>query len=218
MYFSGESGDFLEAVSLTARCSLNHPPIPDNFPPLAGSMLAEPGRRKVLILAISEYASGEYRLCDSARLSERVRLGVGAGVASASRRDTVADNGCYAGVGGGTGAGTAQAAAERGEEAAHHRGKLPRRRAGHGAGAPPRFGTTASGCRCAPSAWSEADSPGLQRRAGGIDQRGAARLSSNGGNLAGGRRQDHWAQVDAHNAIPQPPAEISLDEVKRIHM
>ena len=45
------------------------------------------------------YASGEYRLLDSAGLSEHARSGGGTDLVSASRRDAVADDGCYAGVG-----------------------------------------------------------------------------------------------------------------------
>ena len=40
---------------------------------------------------------------------------------------------------------------------------------------------------------------------GGVDQCGAARLSSKR-RKSRGCRPDHWAQVDVHDAVPQPPA------------
>ena len=58
------------------------------------------GARTVPISTVMVYASGEYRLREWAGLSERVRLGVSAGVVSTGQRNTVADDGYYAGVGG----------------------------------------------------------------------------------------------------------------------
>ena len=87
----------------------------------------------------SEYASGEYRLRESAGMSERVRSGVGAGVVSTSRGDTVADDGCYGEVRVGVAWGAfASAVVEGGAETAHRRRELPVGGFGFGGGAPPR--------------------------------------------------------------------------------
>ena len=56
--------------------------------------------------ACASYASGEDRLRQLAGLSDRVRSGVGTGVVSTSQRDTIADDGYDAEVGGGASAGT----------------------------------------------------------------------------------------------------------------
>ena len=74
------------------------------------------------------YASGEYRLREPTGLSERVRLGLGAGVVPANHGSKVADVGDYTQDGIEVArVGFASAEVERGAEMAHRGGELPLR-------------------------------------------------------------------------------------------
>ena len=83
------------------------------------------------------YAFGEYRLRESAGLSERARSGLGTVVVPAGQGSTSADVGDEA-EGGVARGGDAPAAVERSGETAHRGGELPQRGIGLGGGAAPR--------------------------------------------------------------------------------